>query len=376
MTRGPRPNSRARACSRSVAAGRMPGIVLPPDRVGEPPDEREVVAACRRRSSRRGCWSSRVMAVAHGTVPAARTIGTIGTIRYDRAAGRPGAGPCVIMQRRRAAPVLASLPRAAWAIVAAIVAFAWFAALDLRKLQHPDEGRYAEIAREMACQRRLGHAAAERHQVLREAAAAVLGHRRVVPDVRDRPVDGASRAGGRGIRDDPRRRLHGGGPRRRDRRRVRRARARRLRLAHGHGAFRHARRAAQLPARLRAVLVPARQPRRPAARARASVDARRVGRDRARDAHQGARRAGDPRGDARPLLARHARRRPVAAPPPRQRPRALPRDRRAVVRRGVDARIRASPSSSSFTSTSRASSPPSTGARARGGISCRSSRRA
>ena len=46
--------------------------------------------------------------------------------------------------------MLASLPRAAWAIIAAIVAFAWFAALDLRKLQHPDEGRYAEIAREMA----------------------------------------------------------------------------------------------------------------------------------------------------------------------------------------------------------------------------------
>ena len=46
--------------------------------------------------------------------------------------------------------MLASLPRAAWAIVAVIVAFTWFAALDLRKLQHPDEGRYAEIAREMA----------------------------------------------------------------------------------------------------------------------------------------------------------------------------------------------------------------------------------
>jgi len=46
--------------------------------------------------------------------------------------------------------VLASLPRSAWAVIAAIVAFAWFSALDLRKLQHPDEGRYAEIAREMA----------------------------------------------------------------------------------------------------------------------------------------------------------------------------------------------------------------------------------
>ena len=46
--------------------------------------------------------------------------------------------------------MLASLPRSAWAVIAAIVAFAWFSALDLRKLQHPDEGRYAEIAREMA----------------------------------------------------------------------------------------------------------------------------------------------------------------------------------------------------------------------------------
>ena len=47
-------------------------------------------------------------------------------------------------------PVIASLPRAAWAVVIALVAFAWFSALDLRRLQHPDEGRYAEIAREMA----------------------------------------------------------------------------------------------------------------------------------------------------------------------------------------------------------------------------------
>lgn len=47
-------------------------------------------------------------------------------------------------------PVLASLPRPAWVAIVAIVAVAWFSGLDLRKLQHPDEGRYAEIAREMA----------------------------------------------------------------------------------------------------------------------------------------------------------------------------------------------------------------------------------
>ena len=45
--------------------------------------------------------------------------------------------------------MIASLHRTAWALVIAVVAFTWFSGLDLRKLQHPDEGRYAEIAREM-----------------------------------------------------------------------------------------------------------------------------------------------------------------------------------------------------------------------------------
>jgi 4-amino-4-deoxy-L-arabinose transferase-like glycosyltransferase len=44
----------------------------------------------------------------------------------------------------------ASLSRSAWWLLALAVAIAWFAALDARRLQHPDEGRYAEIAREMA----------------------------------------------------------------------------------------------------------------------------------------------------------------------------------------------------------------------------------
>jgi 4-amino-4-deoxy-L-arabinose transferase-like glycosyltransferase len=39
--------------------------------------------------------------------------------------------------------------RAAWVLLA-IFAVAWFSALDFRKLVKPDEGRYAEIAREMA----------------------------------------------------------------------------------------------------------------------------------------------------------------------------------------------------------------------------------
>ncbi|MFO1283481.1 MAG: glycosyltransferase family 39 protein [Burkholderiales bacterium] len=46
--------------------------------------------------------------------------------------------------------MLAALPRWFWVLVVTLVSFAWFSALDLRKLQHPDEGRYAEIAREMA----------------------------------------------------------------------------------------------------------------------------------------------------------------------------------------------------------------------------------
>lgn len=43
-----------------------------------------------------------------------------------------------------------ALSRRAWSAIAAIVAVAWFAGLDARRLQHADEGRYAEIAREMA----------------------------------------------------------------------------------------------------------------------------------------------------------------------------------------------------------------------------------
>ena len=46
--------------------------------------------------------------------------------------------------------MLASLSRRTWWLLALAAAIAWFAALDVRQLQHPDEGRYAEIAREMA----------------------------------------------------------------------------------------------------------------------------------------------------------------------------------------------------------------------------------
>lgn len=45
--------------------------------------------------------------------------------------------------------MIASLSRRTWIALALITAVVWFANLDVRKLQHPDEGRYAEIAREM-----------------------------------------------------------------------------------------------------------------------------------------------------------------------------------------------------------------------------------
>ena len=50
---------------------------------------------------------------------------------------------------QRHSPTIAAPSRRAWVALAIVFALAWFANLDVRKLQHPDEGRYAEIAREM-----------------------------------------------------------------------------------------------------------------------------------------------------------------------------------------------------------------------------------
>jgi 4-amino-4-deoxy-L-arabinose transferase-like glycosyltransferase len=44
---------------------------------------------------------------------------------------------------------IAGLSRRNWTVLAILFSIVWFANLDVRKLQHPDEGRYAEIAREM-----------------------------------------------------------------------------------------------------------------------------------------------------------------------------------------------------------------------------------
>jgi 4-amino-4-deoxy-L-arabinose transferase-like glycosyltransferase len=46
-------------------------------------------------------------------------------------------------------PSVAGLSRRTWIVLVVVFALVWFANLDVRKLQHPDEGRYAEIAREM-----------------------------------------------------------------------------------------------------------------------------------------------------------------------------------------------------------------------------------
>ena len=48
-----------------------------------------------------------------------------------------------------ASPLIAGFSRRSWTLLAIAIGIAWFANLDVRKLQHPDEGRYAEIAREM-----------------------------------------------------------------------------------------------------------------------------------------------------------------------------------------------------------------------------------
>src|SRR6188472_3424009 len=48
-----------------------------------------------------------------------------------------------------ASSTIAAYSRRAWILLAILAAVTWFANLDVRKLQHPDEGRYAEIAREM-----------------------------------------------------------------------------------------------------------------------------------------------------------------------------------------------------------------------------------
>ena len=60
--------------------------------------------------------------------------------------------------------------------LAGLLSLVWLATLASRPLFNPDEGRYAEIPREMLHRRRLDHSALEWPRVYREAAAAILGN--------------------------------------------------------------------------------------------------------------------------------------------------------------------------------------------------------
>ena len=73
-----------------------------------------------------------------------------------------------------------------------VLAAAWCVAMQVRPLFDPDEGRYAEIPREMVASWRLAHAALRRPEIFRKAAPAVLGDRGRLFDVRCERVDVAA----------------------------------------------------------------------------------------------------------------------------------------------------------------------------------------
>ncbi len=107
-------------------------------------------------------------------------------------------------------------------------------------------------------QRRLGDAATRRHQVFREAAAAVLADGRELQGVRAGRMDGTPSRRARRIPDGPVRRLRRLGDRVAGCRRLCGRRARRMRVAVRHRAHRDARCAADVLADARARCVPAR----------------------------------------------------------------------------------------------------------------------
>ena len=192
----------------------------------------------------------------------------------------------------RPLPCSLPCPHRVWWLLALVAAGVWFATLDARQLQHADEGRYAEIAREMAVN---GNWVTPRLNDLKYFEKPPLQY-----------WLGAATFLAFGVDEWTARlpgalagflavlvvgftawRLAGAG-----RRRVRGAGAAGLRLARRARAFPHARCAAQFLADARAVRIPAGATSR-ARRPRATqLDAARVRRRRRRDAHQGPGRAG------------------------------------------------------------------------------------
>ena len=113
-------------------------------------------------------------AISAGRRPPTSTRRFASTIEYyvkqealqRRAAGRSSGVP----ERR---PCATATPRCLVAV--ALRAWLWLATMPMRPLLDPDEGRYAEIPREMVATGDWVTPRLERSQVLREAAAAILG---------------------------------------------------------------------------------------------------------------------------------------------------------------------------------------------------------
>ena len=229
-------------------------------------------------------------------------------------------------------PPWAPSARGLWALLIAL-AILWFATLDARRLVHPDEGRYAEIAREMAAtgdwvtprlnglkyfekpplQYWLTAAAYRRLRRARMDGAAVACARRIPGRIGARR--GRLRAGWRHAR------------------RVCGARARHDALARGHRPDRHA--------RFRSLVLPGvglqRTGDRPARGNRCErapdLDVGRLGRARRRDAVERVDRHRAARRRARRLYGAHPRFRGLAPAPRGLGSRGLPRADGALVRR-------------------------------------------
>ena len=147
----------------------------------------------------------------------------------NREPSGPGPVECAGPVSRHA--MLASLPRRTWWLLALVATVAWFAST---RSAAPAACRRGALCRDRARdggERRLGDAAAQRPQVLREAAAAVLARRRDVRRPRRQRMDRAPALRHCRLPRRDRRRLHRRPPGGRRRRRLRGAGAGRVRVA-------------------------------------------------------------------------------------------------------------------------------------------------